>query len=148
MRPEDREVSTIWDREKAIGNTVGGSQFDYLADPGKHLFYAATPGINTAIILESKAFLEADIEAGKTYYIITRVYDNLTGVALIGVSRSSELWDKVKEYEIKLTKLQPNPELWKEFELEKNSLIQKILNRYVTDKMSYVRQKLSPEDGR
>ena len=46
----------IWDGEKVIGNSVAKSQFDYLADPGKHLFVA---------VAENKVFLEADLEAGK-----------------------------------------------------------------------------------
>ena len=50
------------DGEKVIGNSVAKSQFDYLADPGKHLFIATS---------ENKSFLEADLEAGKTYYVIT-----------------------------------------------------------------------------
>jgi len=80
------------DGEKVIGNSVAKSQFDYLTDPGKHLFIAIT---------ENKAFLEADLLAGKTYYVITRVY---TGgwrgrVALVPVTRDSEFWNKVIEYE-------------------------------------------------
>ena len=48
------------DDKKVIGNSVAKSQFDYVTTPGKHLFVAATS--------ENKVFLEADLEAGKTYY--------------------------------------------------------------------------------
>ncbi len=80
----------VWDGEKAIGNSVAKSQFDYLADPGKHVFVAVS---------ENKVFLEADLEAGKTYYVITRVYPGVwkARVAFTAVTRSSEHWDKVLE---------------------------------------------------
>ena len=90
------------DGEKVIGNSVAKSQFDYLTDPGKHLFIATA---------ENKAFLEADLLAGKTYYVITRIYMGAwTGrVALVPVTRDSEFWDKVIEYEnTSSTLLSPN----------------------------------------
>ena len=100
----------IWDGENLIGNSVAKSQFDYLADPGEHLFVA---------VAENKVFLEADLEAGKTYYIITRVYMGAwkARVAFLSVNKGSEFWDKVKEFENDLNKLQPNTEKLKAWEV-------------------------------
>ncbi|MBI5409534.1 MAG: hypothetical protein HZA14_09245 [Nitrospirae bacterium] len=103
MRPSGMGYAVnfnIWDGEKVIGNSVAKAQFDYLTDPGKHLFVA---------ISENQEFLEANLEAGKTYYIITQVKMGAwkARVGLVPVNKGSEFWDKVKEYENELNKLQP-----------------------------------------
>lgn len=130
------------DGEKVIGNSVGKSQFDYLADPGKHLFIATA---------ENKAFLEADLLAGKTYYVITRIYMGAwTGrVALVPVTRGSEFWDKVLEYENTLQKLQPDLDALQIWEDANKAKIQKVLSAYETEwKDKYSWPKLMQEDGR
>ena len=98
MRPSGFGMAVnfnMLDSEKVIGNSVAMSQFDYLTEPGKHLF------ISTA---ENKVFLEADLEAGKTYYVITRIYPGAwyARVAFVAVNRESKYWDKVNEWEEKL----------------------------------------------
>lgn len=132
----------IWDGEKVIGNSVAKSQFDYLANPGKHLFVA---------LAENKVFLEADLESGKTYYIITRVYMGAwrARVAFLAVNKGSEFWDKVKEYENELNKLEPATEALKQWEDANKSKIKEILSQYETTwKTSEQWPKLNPEDGR
>lgn len=132
----------ILDNETVIGNSVAKSQFDYIAEPGKHLFVATA---------ENKAFLEADLDAGKTYYIITRIYPGAwyARVALHAVTRGSEYWDKVVEYETKLAKLQPDHEVLKQWEEANKHKILNVLQGYETEwKDKYEWEKLSPEDGR
>jgi hypothetical protein len=132
----------IWDGEKVIGNSVAKSQFDYLTDPGKHLFVA---------IAENKAFLEADLEAGKIYYILTQVKMGAwkARVGLVSVTRGSEFWDKVKEYENELSKLQPETAALKLWEDKNKPKIQAILGEYETTlKTSESWPKLNPADGR
>lgn len=130
------------DGEKVIGNSVAKSQFDYLADPGKHLFVATA---------ENKAFLEAELEAGKTYYVITRVYIGAwtARVAFLPVNKGSEFWDKVLKYENTLQKLQPDINALKTWEDANKAKIQKVLSAYETEwKDKYSWPKLMPEDGR
>lgn len=132
----------VWDGENVIGNSVAKSQFDYLADPGKHLFIAVS---------ENKVFLEADLEAGKTYYVITRIYPGgwRARVAFVAVNKGSEHWDKVLEYEKDLNRLQPEMALLKEWEVEQKPKIKELVSQYETVlKAEYDWPKLKSEDGR
>jgi len=132
----------ILDGENVIGNSVAKSQFNYLADPGKHLFIATG---------ENKVFLEAELEAGKTYYVITRVYSGAwyARVAFLAVTRDSELWDKVREYESELNLLEPNTALLKEWENANKEKIKNLIEGYQAKwKTEYDWPKLSPSDGR
>ncbi|MFO0793627.1 MAG: hypothetical protein U0586_06150 [Candidatus Brocadiaceae bacterium] len=130
------------DGEKVIGNSVAKSQFDYLAAPGKHLFVATA---------ENKAFLDAELDAGKTYYVITRIYPGVwyARVEFIPVNKGSEFWDKVGEYESTLNKLEPDLTALKAWEEANKPKIQKVLSDYESEwKNKYQWPKLMPEDGR
>lgn len=132
----------IMDGDKVIGNSMAKSQFDYLAEPGKHLFIATA---------ENKAFLEAELEAGKTYYIITRVYMGAwrARVAFVAVNRNSEFWDKVKEYETTLSVTEPNQEALLKWETANKDKVKAVADSYEkTWKGKYAWPKLGPEDGR
>ena len=132
----------IWDGEKVIGNSVAKSEFDYLADPGKHVFVA---------VAENKAFAEADLEAGKTYYLLTQVKMGLwkARVGLIPVNRGSGFWDKVLEYEKELKKLQPNAAALQAWEDENKEKIKAVLADYeAAAQKGEAGPKLNPEDGR
>ena len=145
MRPSGYGTAinfNILDGEKVIGNSVAESQFDYLADPGKHLFIVASG---------NKVFLEADLEAGKTYYVITRVHTGAwyARVTLDPVNRGSEWWDKVNEYESTLQRLKADTtalKIWEEINKRK---IKKIIFAYESLwKDQHQWPKLMPEDGR
>ncbi len=75
----------IWDRYKLMGLSQAKSYFAYECEPGKHLFIG---------IAENKRAVDADLEAGKIYYIITQV--KMGGwkarMAFIPVTRDSEYW--------------------------------------------------------
>ncbi len=132
----------ILDGEKVIGNSVAKSQFDYLATPGKHLFVATA---------ENKVFLEADLQAGKTYYIITRIYPGAlyARVAFIGVNRASEFWNQVNEWEKELQKLEPDEVALNRWEEANKPKIKKILAQYESVwKEKEAWPKLMAEDGR
>jgi hypothetical protein len=132
----------VLDGDKVIGNSVSKSQFDYLATPGKHLFIATA---------ENKVFLEADLEAGKTYYIITRIYPGAwyARVAFVGVNRGSEYWNKVNEWERELQKLEPDQEAIRKWEDANRGKITNVLSQYESEwKTKYNWPKLMPEDGR
>ncbi len=132
----------VWDGERVIGNSVAKSQFDYLANPGKHLFVA---------VAENKVFLEADLEAGKAYYIITRVYTGVwkARVAFLAINKGSEFWNKVEQYEKELNKLEPDTEALKTWEDANKSKIKEVLSEYETKwKAAEQWPKLNREDGR
>ncbi len=132
----------ILDGEKVIGNSVAKSQFDYLTNTGKHLFIATA---------ENKAFLEADLEAGKTYYVLTRVRMGAwyARVSFVPVNRGSEFWDKVIEYENTLKKLEPDTAAIKEWEEKNKPKINKVHSQYESVwKDKYEWPKMNPEDGR
>jgi len=145
MRPSGMGYAinfNIWDGEKVIGNSVAKGQFDYLADPGKHLFVA---------VAENKTFLDAQLEAGKVYYILTQVKMGMwkARVGLIPVNRGSEYWDKVAEYEKELNKLQPDTALLKSWEDANKEKIRAVLAEYETKlKAEEGWPKLSATDGR
>ncbi|MFQ5901460.1 MAG: hypothetical protein ACE5IH_07890 [Thermodesulfobacteriota bacterium] len=132
----------VLDGEKVIGNSVAKSQFDYLTDPGKHLFIATA---------ENKAFVEAKLEAGKVYYILTQVKMGAwrARVGLIAVNKGSVFWDKVEAYENVLVKLEPDVTLLKKWEEANKEKIKKLISDYETVwKDKYEWPKLTPEDGR
>ncbi|MDP2681772.1 MAG: hypothetical protein Q8P28_03045 [Deltaproteobacteria bacterium] len=132
----------ICDGEKVIGNSVAKSQFDYLTEPGKHIFIA---------VAENKVFLEAELEAGKTYYVITQIYPGVwkARVAFISVNKGSEFWDKVEVHEKELNKLQPDIEALKNWEDANKQKVKQILSEYDAKwKKEYQWPKLGKEDGR
>lgn len=81
----------IWDSRKLIGLAQAKSFFAYECDPGKHLFIG---------LAENKRAVEAELEAGKSYFILTQVKMGAwkARMGLIPVTRGSEYWDKVEEY--------------------------------------------------
>jgi len=130
------------DGEKVIGNSVAKSQFDYLANPGHHLFIS---------ISENKVFLEAELAPGKVYYVITRIYPGAwrARVAFEAVTRGSEYWEAVLQYEKELQRMEPdeaNLRLWQDTHREE---IRALLAAYESEfKTKYNWPKLSPDDGR
>jgi hypothetical protein len=132
----------ILDGEKVIGNSVAKSQFDYLTAPGHHLFVATA---------ENKAFLEADLEAGRTYYVITRIYPGAlyARVAFLPVVKDSELWADIPRYEHELQRLRPDNEALAKWEMENKGKISAVLAQYESEwKSKYQWPRLVPEDGR
>jgi hypothetical protein len=145
MRPSGMGYAinfNIWDGEKVIGNSVAKGQFDYLADPGRHLFVA---------VAENKTFLDAELEAGKVYYILTQVKMGWwkARVGLVSVNRGSEWWEKVAEYEKELNRLQPEPASLKAWEDANREKIKAIIAEYETKlKTEEKWPKLTIQDGR
>ena len=132
----------ILDGDKDIGNSVARSQFDYLTIPGKHLFIATS---------ENKTFLTADLEAGKTYYVLTQVSMGAwtARVAFVPVTRSSKYWDKVYEYETTLKMIEPDQEALRKWENKHKTQINKLIGQY-NNKWKYERDwpVLRAGDGR
>ncbi len=145
MRPSGMGFAVnfnMLDGAKVIGNSVAKSQFDYLTDPGHHLFIATA---------ENKVFLEADLASGKVYYVITRDYPGAwrARVAFVAVTKGSEYWDAVLQYEKELQKLDPDETKLRAWQDENKEKIQALLSAYESEfKTKYAWSKLTPEDGR
>ena len=135
----------IWENYRLIGLSQAKSYFAYVCDPGKHLFIGRA---------ENKRAVEADLEAGKTYYILTQA--KMGGwkarMAFIPVTRSSEYWDKVELYKQKLNFVVLQKEVAEEWENKRKGAITTELNEIISymktpDGQQYV-VKINKEDGR
>jgi hypothetical protein len=131
----------IWDGETFLGTGWPSAQFDYYASPGKHIFFTTA---------ENKAFLEADLDGGKTYYIVGRVWSGWgLRVGLVAVNRGGEYWDKVKEWEQSLTRYELDPDALAKYEAEHKDKMRELLAYYEsTWKHEHGWPRLNREDGR
>ena len=131
----------IWDGDRFIGLSQAKSYFGYQCDPGKHLFIG---------IAENKRGIEADLEAGKSYYIITQV--RMGGwrarMAFIPVTIGSEFWDTVETYKQKLNFIEANSEMIATWEAKEKTKAQQILNYLNSSEGQKYVVKLNMEDGR
>jgi hypothetical protein len=131
----------IWDGETFLGTGWQAAQFDYHASPGKHIFFTTA---------ENKAFLEADLDGGKTYYIVGRVWSGWgMRVGLVAVNRGGEYWDKVTEWEQSLTRYALDPAALAPYETEHKERMRALLAEYErTWKHEYAWPRVNREDGR
>jgi hypothetical protein len=135
----------IWENYRLIGLSQAKCYFAYELDPGKHLFVGRA---------ENKRVVEADLEAGKTYYILTQVQIGgwKARMAFIPVTRGSEYWDKVELYKQELSSVVLQKEVAEEWEDKRKDEINTELNEIISyintpEGQKYV-VKLNKEDGR
>ncbi len=131
----------VLDGEKTIRNSVAKSQFDYSTDPGRHLFIASA---------ENQDYLEADLEAGKLYYVFTNIYPGIwrARVAFEPVTRGSKYWDEVQKYENELTLLRSDEvelKIWQDVHAQDTKAM---VAAYENDPKKSEYPKLSAGDGR
>src|SRR6185295_13477019 len=124
---------------KLLGFTETDRYFEYRCPPGKHVFI--TWG-------EGEAFIEADLEAGKTYFI--RAYSKFgllsarPGFAPVG--RDSEHWEHLDWMLLTHQCRELDPEKAAEYELRKQEHLQKTQAKYEEGRKAP--RYLHPEDGR
>jgi hypothetical protein len=131
----------IWDSDHFVGLSQAKSYFAYECDPGKHLFMG---------FAENKVAIEADLEAGKSYYIGTNVRMGAWKARMdfTPVTRGSELWDKVEEYKKSLNFIATKEEERARWEAAKKQEAQKLVDYFsVGDGRAQV-LRLNKEDGR
>ena len=148
MRPSGMGFAVnfqIWDRDRLIGLSQAKSYFAYECDPGKHLFIGRA---------ENKRGVDADIEAGKSYYVITQIKMGAlkARMAFIPVTRGSQFWDKVDQYKKSLNFIEPKEEVIAEWLAKKKTAIEKEMSEIISylntpEGKKYV-VALSKEDGR
>jgi len=131
----------IWDGTYFVGLSQAKSYFAYECDPGKHLFLG---------IAENKVAIEADLEAGKSYYIGTNVRVGAVKARMdfTPVTRGSELWDKVDEYKRNLNFIAVKEEERVRWEAAKKKDVQRLVDHFSTGAVKTQVLKLNREDGR
>lgn len=135
----------IWENYELIGLSQAKSYFAYECDPGTYYFVGRA---------ENKRVVEAELEAGKTYYILTEVKMGAwkARMAFIPVTRGSEWWDTVEAYKQKLNYVVIEQSVADAWEAERRGEINAELNQI----LSYVKtpegqkylSKLHADDGR
>lgn len=93
----------VWDSENFVGVVSANSYVQYKTSPGKHLFLARA---------ENWSCVEADLEAGKSYVIITAVRMGAwkARVALVPVTRTGKISDeKVNKWLTRLNATAADP---------------------------------------
>jgi hypothetical protein len=131
----------IWDSDHFVGLSQAKSYFAYECDAGKHLFMG---------IAENKLALDADLEAGKTYYVGTNVRVGAWKARMdfTPVTRGSELWDKVEGYRSSLNFVTVKEDERAKWEAAKKPEAQKFVAFFNTaEGKQYIRE-LNKEDGR
>ncbi|MBW2365122.1 MAG: hypothetical protein JRF25_08675 [Deltaproteobacteria bacterium] len=131
----------IWDGDHFIGLSQAKSYFAYVCDPGKHLFMG---------FAENKVAVDADLAAGKTYYIGTAVRMGAWKARMLftPVVRGSELWNKVEDYKKNLSLISSIPEETMKWEAKKKAEAQQFVNHFKTGEGKNDVVTLSIEDGR
>ncbi len=82
----------IFDREKLIGNCEGNCRFQYVCDPGEHIFIARR---------EQVTVIQADLLSGKTYDIVVDIGMGWiqANIKLAPITRSEERRKLVEAWE-------------------------------------------------
>jgi hypothetical protein len=144
MRPSGYNPNSsfqIWDGDHFVGIIPVHSYLFYECDPGTHLFIG---------IAENKVALEADLAAGKSYYVGTnaRMGWAKARMELTPVTRGSELWDKMEEYKKGLNCLSTKEEARAKWEADKKQEVLALRDYFTTGAGKAQVFKLSQEDGR
>jgi hypothetical protein len=137
-----KAIGYIFDSEKVIGFAYPGTQFDYLAEPGAHLFIAS---------MENKVVMEAELEAGKTYYVIMRRFFGVwrQRIAFLPVKRGDKYWDSMSVYEAKYRRYELKDEVREKWQRKFEPRMPAIIDNYWSvQKEKYAWPMLDIEDGR
>ena len=130
----------IWDSDHFVGLSQAKSYFAYECDPGKHLFLG---------FAENRVAIEADLEAGRSYYIGTNVRMGAWKARMdfTPVIRGSQLWDQVEEYKKSLNFISAKEEERAKWEAAKKQEIQKFIDYFSAGEGKGQVLKLNKEDG-
>ncbi len=131
----------IWDSDHFVGLSQAKSYFAYECAPGTHLFIG---------IAENKVAIQADLAAGKSYYVGTNVRTGWAKARMqfTPVTRGSELWDKVESYKPALNCIAAKEEYRAKWEAAKKPEVLKLVDYFTNGAGASSLLKLSKEDGR
>ena len=144
MRPSGMAFAVnfqIWDSDRFVGLSQAKSYFAYECDAGKHLFLG---------FAENKIAVEADLEAGKSYYIGTNVRMGAWKARMdfTPVTQGSQLWDRVEEFKKSLTFIAIKEEERAKWEAAKKQEAQRFIDYFSTGEGKSQVLRLNKEDGR
>ena len=144
MRPSGAGFAVnfqIWDGDHFVGLSQAKSYFAYECEPGKHLFLG---------FAENRVAIEADLEAGKSYYIGTNVRMGAWKARMdfTPVTRGSEHWNRVDEYKNSLNFVAATEQERARWEAAKKQEAQKIMSSFSAGEGKAQVLKLNKEDGR
>ena len=144
MRPSGMGFAVnfqIWDSDRFVGLSQAKSYFAYECDPGKHVFLG---------FAENQVAIEADLEAGKSYYIGTNVRMGAWKARMnfTPVTQGSQLWDQVEEFKKNLTFIAAKEEERAKADAAKKQEVQKFVDYFSTGEGKSQVLKLNKEDGR
>ena len=132
----------VWDRDHFLGLAQAKSYFLCVLPPGKHLFIATA---------ENKVAVEADLAAGKRYYLYLgpRMGGWRARVSMVGVTRSSGEWNDIEETAKGLVYVVPKETEVRGWEASHKDEAEKLVTFFETapDRSEYI-TKLAASDGR
>src|SRR4030042_5953860 len=131
----------IWDGTHFVGLSQAKSYFAYQCDPGRHLFLG---------IAENRVAIEADLVAGKSYFIGTNVRMGAMKARMdfTPVTRGSQLWGQVEEYKKSLNFIAIKEEERAKWETGKKQEAQRFIDYFSTGEGKSKVLRLNKEDGR
>lgn len=144
MRPSGMGFAVnfqIWDGDKLIGLSQAKSYFAYETNPGNHLFMG---------FAENQVAVNADLAAGKEYYIGTNVRMGAwkARMGFTPVTRGSELWDKVDLYKQQLNFVAVDAAKAQTYEAAKKAEAKKHIDFFTNGEGRGQVLTLSKKDGR
>ena len=130
----------IWEKDRFIGALSKKTYFQYVTDPGEHLFIAR--GGNWS-------FVKANLDAGKRYYIFVNLYPSFMrrhGVVFQPVKKEDkELISEIPEYLSELKAMSVIGTKHKEYERNKVEEIKNEIKIFETTEYGF--SSLEPQDG-
>ncbi|WP_066016659.1 hypothetical protein [Endozoicomonas atrinae] len=134
--------STVYDGTEYLGTVSSQTRLAYQADPGKHMFMA---------IGESADFLEADLAAEKTYYVIVAPRMGVWKARFsLNPASGKASQEQIDEWFASTKEVKPNQNgyVWAK---EKEQDIQELHDRYLPawhSKADHKKQRLTSESGK
>ena len=144
MRPSGMAFAInfqIWDSDRFVGLSQAKSYFAYECDPGKHLLLG---------FAENRVAIEADLEAGKSYYIGTNVRMGAWKARMdfTPVTQGSQLWNQVENFKQTLNCIDIKDEERAKWEAAKKQEAQRFIEYFSTGEGKSQVLRLNKEDGR
>jgi hypothetical protein len=130
----------IWDSEKFIGILEAGRCVQYLAEPGEHLFLGRA---------ENWSYVRAELEAGKSYYIIGAVFPGVwkARIAFNPVTKGdSTTQADIENWKRNLKPTAVMPDMIAEYEGQRLAQVRQAVEDFKAGNVKYV--ELKADDNR
>ena len=130
----------IWDSDKFVGVLSAGSCVQYLAEPGEHLFLGRA---------ENWSYVKAELEAGKSYYIIGTVFPGIWKARIAFnpvIKGDSTTQEEVERWKRDLKPTAIMPDKIAEYEAPRIAQVRQAVEDYKAGKVKFV--ELKADDNR